>query len=224
MSFSRFSVGCCCDDHCEVLIYPVAGPAGIFGGTGNETNFYFGLNTKVGDEFYNPIINKTEIRTTREFEVLVIRTLVGRSPNYGYENILEFIDRGKTVIVMTDYVGQPGIYRGVDYVNGAGVLASLGASSLSISPGRFHLPPSTGTFANLAFGTNNLNADYESFYIAGASAVAGGLTILQSQKATIMVGFSTGPNNGKILLTGDGNGNFQEIANRLCKLRGVAIS
>jgi len=220
MAFKKFNPcsPCCTEVGCSYNLYPSSGSDFL-----DEAEFYYGLNYEVGEEFYNPVAEEYQTRTISDFEVLVMRTRSGLAPHYGYTELLTFLDRGRTIFLFSDYIGAPGVYSGPDYVSAAGMLSSLGASSLSVSPGRLHMTPDIGYYPNIA-PENNLNEDIDEFWVAGASSVSGGFTILESYQGIIMVGMNIGSGTGKLLLAGDGNGEWQVITDAICNIRGQAIS
>ena len=217
----EMQIGCCCKKECLEYYYRHA----KLGGSGEiaESNSYYSLNKPYYVPFVNPYTGATLTNTPLgirypEFEVLILngsRAIL--SPTFGTSEFVIWLERGKSIFVLTDYVGRPGPIVGSDYPVVNAMLNAIGAGALTAIAAK--VPTSNATEPNVLYGTNNLNHNIPTFNTAFSCVVSGGTPILASSLAVLCVGTTVGSRNGKVLLFADQQLSQQRLILNICETR-----
>lgn len=188
-----------------------------------ESNDYYSLNKPYYVPFVNPYTGSTLTNTPSgirypECDVLILHgSLAVLSPLFGTSEFVTFLGRGKSIFVLTDYVGRPGPIVASDYTAVNATLSAIGAGALTAIADR--VMTINATEPNVLYGTNNLNYNIPTFNMAAACRVSGGMSILASSLALLCVGTTVGSRNGKVLLFADQQLSQSQLILNICETK-----
>lgn len=226
MSWSKFDLGCCCNNDC-LSRWEIYRGYNSFGSNTpqGESDQYYGLNIRQGDYFYNPFLGMDRLKTAQDADLLIIAPFFGYRHHYGEAEFLEFLDRGKTIIICGEYI-PPFSLSDQNYIRA--IAGALGAGGMTVNPGQVHMPfilgDVYGNAENFAVDTNNLNKDLPIYSFKAASTVSGGIPIVTTVEGNMIVGMTIG--NGKVLMSGDGNifeTGFSQLLKNICENEFIPI-
>jgi len=219
----------CCEtpNNCRVGYYPAYGPTET---TDLESNFYYSLNVPFGEEVYNPITEETftALHDPYEYDILIwtsFEVCVFHSPQYGYDEFVTFLERGKCILLATEHSACLG---GAGYTKTQAFLSAIG-SSMSVDLDLVHV--GCQIVANYS-ALNTINWNLNAFPVGGSSLcnIGSGWSIVENIGGQVLVS-AEDCNGGKVVLMGDNNmltcggqSYWSILYRNICRNEGIPIA